>query len=62
VLTITLAEVDGSTTTDIVLAISENCRKCSRKGDVPRFHVENKLLDEDELLDDDDESEGNAIT
>jgi hypothetical protein len=58
---ITLVEVDGSTTA-IVLAISENCRKCSRNGEVPRFHVENKLVDEDELLDDDDDSEGNAIT
>lgn len=54
-------DVDGSAAV-MVLAISENCRKCSRNGDGPRFHVENKLLDEDELLDDvhdvEDDNEG----
>lgn len=50
-------DVDGSDAT----AISENCRKLSRKGDEDAmFHAENKLLDEDELLDDVDDSEGNV--
>lgn len=53
-------DVDGSAAV-MVLAISENCRKCSRNGGGPRFHVENKLLDEDELLDDDDEDDNEGI-
>lgn len=50
-------DVDGS---DVVTAISENCRKLRRNGDedAAMFHAENKLLDEDELLDDVDDSEG----
>lgn len=50
-------DVDGSAAV-MVLAISENCLKCR---DGPRFHVENKLLDEDELLDDDDEDDNEGI-
>lgn len=51
-------DVDGSDET----AISENCRKLRRKGDedAAMFHAQNKLLDEDELLDDVDDSEGNV--
>lgn len=56
-------DVDGSVD---ATASSENCRKLSRNGDedVAMFHALNKLLDEDELLDDVDDSEGivKAIT
>lgn len=53
-------EVDGSDVTLVMVAMSENWRKCRRNGDadVPMFHAENKLLDEDELLDERDDSEG----
>jgi hypothetical protein len=48
-------DVDGSDAT----AISENCLNWSLNGDedAAMFHAVNKLLDEDELLDDADDSE-----
>jgi hypothetical protein len=60
-------EVDGccslSLPLSVVLAISENWRKLQRNGDDDAaVECQNKLLDDDELLEDDDEGNVKVIT